>query len=225
MIVENPVLLSKALNRTFAPIYNSGFQYAYPSSSYTFPNSTLGVPEETREIFAVVSWIPFDSGTDPRITSGTINGVAVTVETTYVSYSRYLCVVRASVPTGTTGNVVFNLSATCSNFSVLLYRLSGRENYGTGEYSSKSFSSTGVNASITGLNVPEGGFCLSGIFTNSSIISPSFSGLVGSTVDVDINAYSAMGSAGFQTSSSTATVVWSWTTSKFFISAAWIFRG
>ena len=127
------------------PISNA-YQWA-TSAVTTFSSMSLGAPYAGREIIAAISYWNGGAGL-ASITSVTIGGVTATLDLNYGDNTEYMgvCFARAIVPSGTTGNVVVNYSAS-RNFwtGVQLYNSLNRTVIG----GSGSGRSAGFTASCT----------------------------------------------------------------------------
>lgn len=148
---------------------SAGFSLAYVSHAstagdgavFTAPGLSLGPAAADRQIRAVVQW---RAGSAVTLTSATIAGLAATIEyQTNQNTSSGVAIIRASVPSGTTGDVVLNFSGTMVRAGVALYRTSG----GTVTVSGAGAAGA-TSATVT---VPAGGFALAGAFSSTPTLS------------------------------------------------------
>jgi hypothetical protein len=96
-------------------------------SSYTFSNVSFGDEDLTREIFIPFNW---SSTTSRNVSSVTIGGVAASYGNAFSATTSGCRIAFATVPTGTTGDIVINMSGTCTNVGYGVYRVINRVNRG-----------------------------------------------------------------------------------------------
>ena len=212
--------------------FRAGYSSATNASSYTFASCDFGAEPgaaETREVFISIEWYQGAAATR-TLSSVTIGGVAAALETPYASgVLQAMCVARAVVPTGVSGDVVVTFSNTVTSCSIATYRVMNRPGVGTGASDSGSVSATTTTTGgIAGIDVPAGGFVLSVAGWNNTISAPALSGLTGAASDVfntpESTGYAAHGSTPLQASASTGnTLTWTWTTTRTGFMAAWAF--
>jgi hypothetical protein len=84
-------------------------------STYTFSSQAIGTASTTRRVVVAVH-CGRDTGASPSLSSATIGGVSATIHATQSGsgggFYGYAAIISATVPTGTTADVVLNLSAT-----------------------------------------------------------------------------------------------------------------
>ena len=208
--------------------FRAGYSSGTNASSYTFTACDLGTADATREVFVVIS--AYQGGTARTLSSVTIGGVAATLETSFKNgNAQLLCLARAAVPSGATGDVVATFSGAVQNCNVAIYRTVNRVAAGTGASDTSSKSGTAATLNVTGVDVAAGGFVLTAVTWYLTVSAPSVSGL-SAALDVfmqpEANGYSAHGSTPLQVSGSTGnTITWSWTTPRAVLAAAWAFPG
>lgn len=220
---------------TFLHIYAApqlAFVAAYSdatnSTTYTFTAASFDAPSATREIFVTIA--AYQGGISRAISSVSIGGVAATLEATFVNgATQLLGLARASVPSGTTGDVVVTFSGGVANCNIAVYRVANRVNFGAGATGSGSTPDSGTSVAVPGIDVTAGGFVLSAATWFSTVSAVSVAGL-SAAMDAfstpEASGYSAHGSTPFQSSASTGnTITWSWTTSRAVLAAAWAFAG
>lgn len=220
------------------PVPEISFRAAYSNptnaTTYTFAATDIGAAPaegETREVFYSVEWYQGAVATR-TLSSATIGGVAATITTQHNNgVLQAMTVIRAIVPTGTTADVVLTFSNTVFSCSIAAYRVMNRVNVGTGTIVSNAvFPSVSTSGTITGIDIPAGGFALSVAGWNNTISAPAMSGITGATTDAfntpENTGNAAHGSTGLQeTASSGSPIVWTWTTSRAGMLAAWAFYG
>jgi hypothetical protein len=86
---------------------------------YQIPGVTFGAASTGREIFVVMS---LHNNAGPVVTSGTIGGV-----TAQISGDRF-ALMRAIVPTGTSGTITINVSQQSNSGSVAVFSVTNRRN-------------------------------------------------------------------------------------------------
>lgn len=211
--------------------FRAGYSDATNASSYTFTACDIGaVPAagETREVFVSIEW--YQGGTASRtLSSVTIGGVSATLETAFNNgVLQAMCVARAVVPTGTTGDVVVTFSNTVFSCSIATYRVMNRASASAATDSGSATFSAVATAGVSGIDVNAGGFVLSVVGWGNTVSAPALSGLTGATSDAfntpESTGYAAHGSTPLQAGASTGnTMTWTWTTSRSGIAAAWAF--
>lgn len=95
-------------------------------TTFTFSSESLGVADSTREIYVLISHS--SNGTVRTVNSSTIGGVAGTTVTQDgygdgSGQSLGTAIIRANVPTGTTGDIVINFSGFCSSCAIGVVRV------------------------------------------------------------------------------------------------------
>lgn len=159
----------------FSLSYVAHASTATDGTSYSATGLSIGPAATDRQIRAVVSW---RAGAAVTLTSATIAGLAATIEyQTNQSTSSGVAIIRASVPTGTTGDVVLNFSGTIARAGVALYRTSGGAVTVSGAGAAGATSAT--------VTVPAGGFALAGSFSST----PTLSGLTQDQTDAQEGYY------------------------------------
>jgi len=93
------------------------------ASSYTFSAQAFGAAADGRYIVAALSWM--SNAGDRTISSVTIGGVSATILVEGSNAGRGCAICIALVPTGTSGNVVLNLSGACLGATSTTYRVTG----------------------------------------------------------------------------------------------------
>jgi len=128
-------------------------------STYTFPSQAFGAAAADRKIALFIMGNP--GGAIPRYSSSTIGGASATQLLQEFSGGEIELVI-ASVPTGTTGDVVVNFSATNNNCAIIGYPM-----YGASSTLLDSATSTSNPGSAT-LTTTSGGLVLAGVVSNSN---------------------------------------------------------
>ncbi len=133
-------------------------------ASYTFSSQNLGVANAERYIIATIH--SRKAGAAMTIDSVTIGGVSASIvvqKTNTVVNSNVVAIAIAKVPTGTTGDVVVNLSTTVLRCAINLYRA-----VGIIPTAFDSDESGATNPAVT-LDVPRGGLVIgAGVDTNAA---------------------------------------------------------
>lgn len=148
---------------------SAGFSLAYVGHASTAGDGTgftatalpLGPAAADRQIRAVVTW---RAATAVTLASATIAGLTATIEyQTNQNTSSGVAIIVASVPSGTTGDVVLTFSGTMVRAGVALYRTAG----GTVTVSGAGAAGA-TSATVT---CPAGGFVLAGAFSSTPTLS------------------------------------------------------
>lgn len=119
-------------------------------TAYTFSSESLGAADADRTIICAVHAIDAGASTGVGISSATIGGVAAEVQHEYSfgsSTTTYTGIITASVPTGTTGDVVITFSHAVLNCHIGLWRATGL--YSKVPYSVEADLSTGTSTSLS----------------------------------------------------------------------------
>jgi len=213
------------------PPYTFSYQasYADVSSATTRTISSVdfgAATSSTREIFVVLRW---SNSTATTITSATIGGVSATISAGASAGAQGAALIFATVPTGTSGNVVITYSNATTASVAFVYRVTGRPNRGstaintygdTGAVSRSSYTSPTVA-------IPNNGFVLT-ILSNNSTTDLTFSGS-GITINGDVYSDSnnrvgaSINNLGQSSSSRTYDITWGGA-SAFTLSRIWTFN-
>lgn len=207
---------------------NSGGSY----SSKTWTAASLGDPASDREIIFAISHASPGSQT---ITSVTIGGVAATLGSAAggAAIGKAIGSAWAHVPSGPTGDVTITFSGNVSTVMIGVYRVVGRPVVGAShvDFDSTSAASGASSATVSGINVPSGGFsigCLA-IYQNSAS-APSLSGspfVSDAVVNVQSSGspiYHAVTHCPVQDIAITgASVSWSWGSNEAMVAGVWTF--
>lgn len=109
-------LRDDSLHLTYRDVAGS----ATDASSYTFAGMALGPASSTRTVIVAVTRGGVAS-TGPALYGVTIGGVTATVAVATQQYRSAAAIVYATVPTGTTGDVVVTLSGSVYNCGIAVY--------------------------------------------------------------------------------------------------------
>lgn len=167
-VIINPYSFAAAGGGTeFA--FLQGSQTNTDGTSFTFSSQNFGTADANRKIIAAV-FLRSPSLYD--LTGITIGGASATIDK-YTRYDSagvwYVAIASASVPTGTSGDVVVNMSNSTSSCAIALYRAVGTLAV------SDTDSVTGTTLSVT-LTVPTNGVVI-GISGKTAVSTASWSGL------------------------------------------------
>lgn len=186
-------------------------------TSYTDTGSTLGAVHATREIFVVGGWT-----NTAEVTSVTIAGVTATVDQTQGSTGGGAFCAHALVPTGTTGDIVVNFSATVEDLAFTVFRVIDRMVVNAARFSSGYTTGTGTSGSRALTGLPNDVFCFGVVGhgnTNATTITDDFTEVDDvATSGRSATASSAIGAGG------TRTIGFSWTGSAGWIAALFSYR-
>lgn len=127
--------------------FESHAENSSSTSSYTFSGQAFGAAEDNRYIVVALSWIIANT-----ISSVTIGGVTATilVEATTTGRGCALCI--ALVPTGTSGDIVLNLSGGSSGATCAVYKVTGIQSA-----AAASTASSAASAPTASLNIAANG--------------------------------------------------------------------
>jgi hypothetical protein len=143
------------------------------NSTYTFSATSIGTADTNRIVAVVVS---ATGGSTADVDSVTINGTtATTVNSTAFSFAT-IAVAYLSVPSGTSADIVVNLSASRARCAVDVYRVIGASTT-LAANSVNSFPSSVTSASIT-TTIPSGGVAIYSIVTPGGTITYSWSSAI-----------------------------------------------
>lgn len=129
------------------------------TTTYTFSGMSFGPAAADRYLVACYAWI---TGGLPVYSSSTIGGVTATKLVESLGSNTRTAIAIAAVPSGTSGNVVLNLSSGSNMFGCALYSITNM--------SSPAAVSTGTDTSSpnqAALDVPAGGSVIGVCFANS----------------------------------------------------------
>jgi hypothetical protein len=160
-------MLANILKGSKTASYDLSFIGSFSNTSdlttYTFSNVNFGVPSPNREIFVQVI---ATTSTTRTISSVTIGGVTSTrTINTPSSASSSQTVGFATIPSGTSGNVVITLSGGATACWISVYRVNNRPNIGTTETGYSTVTNTNTTAPI---NVAANGFLIGNILYTSA---------------------------------------------------------
>jgi hypothetical protein len=179
------MILSHALRATQKTTFEYLASYVDTSSRTTRTISSVGFGDatDTREIFVVVRW---SSSTATTISSATIGGVSATISAGASANLQGAALIFATVPTGTSGNVVITYSNATTNSVAFVYRTTNRPNIGTTAINTYGDTGGVTRTSYTSPTVafPQNGFVLN-IMSHNSTTNLTFSGS-GITINGDI---------------------------------------
>lgn len=207
---------------------NSGGSF----SSKTWTGAALGDAASDREIFLAIT---HGSPGSQTVTSVTIGGVTASLGTGAggASVGKSIRSAWAFVPSGTTGNVAITFSGNVPTVMIGVYRVVGRPVVGAShvDFDSTSAASGASSATVSGINIPSGGFsigCLA-IYQNSAS-APSLSGspfVSDAVVNVQSSGapiYHAITHCPVQDNAITgASVSWSWGSNEAMVAGVWTF--
>lgn len=140
-------------SRTFL----QGASSATDASSYTFSSQSLGAADADRRIFVCVG--SRKTGGATSISSVTVGGISASIEVEEQNTGTNTCiaaVVVASVPTGTTGDVVVTFADTMLRCGISMYRVLGVD----GAAPFQALNST-ADPGTANLDIPADGFAIS----------------------------------------------------------------
>lgn len=201
--------LRAAENTTFD--YLASYVDTSSQTTRTISSVDFGEANTSREIFVVVR---YSNSTATTISSATIGGVSATISAGVSANAQGAAVIFATVPTGTSGDIVITYSNATTNSVVFVYRVTKRTNIGTTAINTYGDTSTVTRLSYTSPTVafPANGFVLA-VLNHSVGTDLTFTGS-GITVDDDIFSASAnrvglsYNNIGKSSFSGTFTVTW-----------------
>lgn len=140
------------------------------ASSYTFSSTSIGTADSSRIVAVVVS---ASGGSTAGVDSVTIGGVSATVVNSTAFSLTTVGVAYLSVPTGTTANIVVNLSASRARCSIDVYSVIGASTtLADNQVTSQTTSTTTVSVTTT---IPTGGAAIYSVLTPGGTITYSWS--------------------------------------------------
>lgn len=217
----SPGLVSglKQIEKQFLASYGN----AATQTVYTFSSANLGAASASREVFVVLAWT---SSATRNLSSISINGVTATLGTIYRhSTALGAAVAWATVPSGTTGDIVVTLNGNVTSAAISVYRVVNRPVIGaTHTDTGNNIMVFGTSVSLPSLAVAAKGFTLGVLVPYSAITGTAVSGL-GLVSDADTVADYANNfvSNPIQSSGSSGTPTWTWTSNALAMGAAWSF--
>jgi hypothetical protein len=207
--------------------YLASYEDTSSQTTRTISSVNFGEANTSREIFVVVR---YSNSTATTISSATIGGVSATISAGASAGAQGAALIFATVPTGTSGNVVITYSNATTNSVAFVYRVTKRTNIGTTAIN--TYGDTSANTSRTSYTSPTVAFPANGfvlaILNHNSSTDLTFTGS-GITVDGDVFqsssnrvglSYNNIGKSSF---SGTFTVTWGGT-SGFVLVRIWTFN-
>ena len=206
--------------------YLASYEDTSSQTTRTISSVNFGEANTSREIFVVVR---YSNTTPTTISSATIGGVSATISAGASATAQGAALIFATVPTGTSGDIVITYSNATTNSVAFVYRVTKRTNIGTTAINTYGDTSTATRTSYTSPTVafPSNGFVLA-ILNHNSSTNLTFTGS-GITVDGDVFqsssnrvglSYNNIGKSSF---SGTFTVTWGGT-SGFVLVRIWTFN-
>ena len=206
-----------------------GYLASYTDSSSqttrTISSVDFGEANTSREIFVVVR---YSNSTATTISSATIGGVSATISAGASAGAQGAALIFATVPTGTSGNVVITYSNSTNDSVAFVYRVTNRQNIGTTAINTYGDTGGVTRSSYTSPTVafPANGFVLA-ILSHNSGTNLTFTGS-GITVNGDVFlggnraglSYNNIAQSAF---SGTYTVTWGGTSGSV-LSRTWTFN-
>lgn len=119
-------------------------------ATYTFANRAIGSAAANRTVVVVLTYRAASAVT---VNSVTVGGVTVTQDVATNQANSCVWIGHATVPSGTTANVVVNLSGTVARAGIGLYRVTGALTVS---------GATGSGTGTAGVTVPASGFAVAG---------------------------------------------------------------
>jgi hypothetical protein len=129
------------------------------ADSFTFDDVSIGAPASDRVL--ILGILAADGGWPggERADSVTVNGVAATKQTSYLSASVKYHFFTLAAPTGTTADIVVNWSGDIETCGLVIYRAAGL-NSEVPEDDSGYWKASGTGTTFTDVSVPEDGFII-----------------------------------------------------------------
>ena len=194
------------------------------ATTTTISGVSFGAAAPGREIFVVFT----TTTTTGSVGSVSIGGVSASVSFqagALPSNFGLVAVARATVPTGTSGNVVITYPVTpTAATEYAVYMVTGRASVGSGP-TDTAFTATGTAATtavMTGIDTPASGFVLAAVVSQSSV-TPAISG-AGLAINTPVTALRAFASSPvLTTANSNVSATWTFTTSARCVCAAFSF--
>lgn len=162
------------------PVTISNTAHAYDASNasaYTFSSAALGTARGNRQI---VVGLEATGGTVYTLSSVTIGGISASVDIQTTTSNDRIAIVRAAVPTGTTGDIVVTFSNTFNSCAIGVWAVYGAS---TGA-ASDTASSSADPPSTTACAIPAQGVAVG--FVRSNANSGGAFAWTGLTEDFDV---------------------------------------
>lgn len=162
-------LIGFGVNPSFAPVslINRGTMVTTISAvtTYTFSGYPIGTASPTRRVIAIVY---ASLGTTGRtLSSATIGGVSATIDvqaTHNSGGSQTLAIISATVPTGTTANIVATFSGAMARAACWAVAVDGLQSV-TPVLTASATAADPISGTV---NQRDGGFVIAGAFTNNT---------------------------------------------------------
>jgi hypothetical protein len=198
-------------------------------TTFSYQASYTDTSSQTTRTISSVDFGAASSGTATTISSATIGGVSATISAGASAGAQGAALIFATVPTGTSGNVVITYSNATTNSVAFVYRVTNRPSIGTTAINTYGDTGAVTRTTYTSPTVafPQNGFVLTILGHNSST-DLTFTGS-GITIDADVYSGSAnrvgasydnIGKSAF---SGTYTITWGGTSGAT-LSRIWTFN-
>lgn len=224
-LIDEAGIWSRALTaEEVAQLYNSygGIQYPFTNptlvfnqtnesptnqSAYTFSSVNLGTATSDRVIIVSTTGRA-DDGTARTLSSMTIGGVSATINVQSENSGNVAAIACASVPTGTTGDVVVTFSGTMGDAKIATYRATNISTTATDTGSSSA------NPLTDTLNISATGFALSMAKSDGTTPTATWTNLVERFDESDQGGnYVSGASQTYQTAQTALSITCTWTSS------------
>jgi hypothetical protein len=178
----------QAAGAAFDVSFTDSTSSASDLTTYTFSGRAIGAADSTRRVFACIHWATTGSVTG-TVSSATIGGVAATVHVEASETggaTRYgTAIISALVPTGTTADIVFTISAACIRAGVGVFRMVNETNT-TPHDTASDIVLTGTVLSGT-IDILDGGTLIASCYLGGLAASTQTIVWTGATEQYDIN--------------------------------------
>lgn len=177
-------------------------------TTYTFADQNLDTAAPDRYIVATISGRSNDGGAR-TINSVTIGGVSATINVQTTDQGNVIGVAVASVPSGTTGDVVVEFSDTMTDAAVALYRVPG--------ITTTTATDTGTSTATpltTNLDINAGGFAVAMAKSDNSSHTATWTNLTERFDQDDASTNSISGASDdFATAQTSLAITCTWSAS------------
>jgi len=163
----------RAAPASTGPTFRGTTRIPSGSSTVTYSAVPIGTAAATRTVIALVTWW---SAGNRNVTGVTIGGITATADRTTSNTSAGFTVWRATVPTGTTADVVATAIDNSLAVSISVWTVPGPVTLQS-TATSGTLASGSTGATVTAPTTTAGGFVLAAMHSRSSAFTTSWAGV------------------------------------------------